>query len=796
MGGLNVTALLDFVAELGLSEKVLWLLIFVGLYWAYCLIAGFLSASRAQTVSDFFIVGRRLSVPMFILAATATSFSGWTFMGHPGLVYRDGFSYGYAAFYTIAIPFAGVLFLKRQWMLGKRFGYVTPGEMLADYFRGDAIRFLTLLVALLFSIPYLGIQLGASGYLFTVLTDNLINQNVGMWLLALVMFTYLVSGGLRAVAYVDALQCLLMILGIVLTGLVALEAIGGWDAFREGLASIGVSDSGLWPTTEGRGGGDYNAYLAIPGVIQYTAGLGKETPVGGLWTGVMILTYMLAMMGIQSSPAFSMWAFANRDPRPFAPQQVWASSLLIGFILLSFSVFQGAGAHLLGANPLANRDPAILKGILDAEQSSIVSAPQNPGVLIALYDQGAVPLIGDDLSKDMDPAALQEALRAGVESAVDAEAAARESALLKIGVEPDEVEALAGDPRRLDPFFAKNPDLRAGFDAVYRVERRAALPAVLAGAQFVLTPLPSGPIKENPDFLVPEYFRLISADKAWLIALLAVCALAAMQSTGAAYISAAAGMLTRDFHKRYLRPASTHATQKFFGRVAMSLLLLAALLVSTYSRDALVILGGLAVAFGLQMAPSLAAVTWFPWITRQGATWGLVAGIVGVIATENFGVAMLNSVGLDYWGRWPLTIHSAGWGLALNVIVCTLFSAVTQNDTDRARRMKYHNFLREHAHLPDDKRKLVPLAWLMTLAWLFFGAGPGAILGNDLFGSPDAGPDGWIFGIPSIWAWQILFWLLGVAMMWFLAYRMEMSVVPQKQVEALVDDVAEEARTL
>jgi len=47
------------------------------------------------------------------------------------------------------------MFLKRQWILGKRFGYVTPGEMLADYFKGDMVRVLTVVVALCFSVPYL-----------------------------------------------------------------------------------------------------------------------------------------------------------------------------------------------------------------------------------------------------------------------------------------------------------------------------------------------------------------------------------------------------------------------------------------------------------------------------------------------------------------------------------------------------------------------------------------------------------------------------------------------------------------
>lgn len=182
-----------------MTEKVVWLFVFVALYWAYCIYWGVRGAMTARTASDYFIAGRRLSMIVFILAATATSFSGWTFMGHPGLVYRDGFQYAYASFYAITIPFTGVIFLKRQWMLGKRYGFVTPGEMLADYFKGDAIRILTVVVALFFSVPYLGLQLRASGFLFNVLTDGYLAINTGMWVLSIIVFLYVASGGLRAV---------------------------------------------------------------------------------------------------------------------------------------------------------------------------------------------------------------------------------------------------------------------------------------------------------------------------------------------------------------------------------------------------------------------------------------------------------------------------------------------------------------------------------------------------------------------------------------------------------------------
>lgn len=647
-----------------MSAKVIWLFVFVAMYWAYCIFWGIKGARMARTASDYFISGRQISMWVFVLAATATSFSGWTFMGHPGLIYRDGFQYAYASFYAITIPFTGVMFLKRQWMLGKRFGYVTPGEMLSDYFQGDTIRILTVLVALLFSIPYLGLQLQASGFLFNVLTDGMVDVKVGMWVLSAVVFIYVASGGLRAVAYVDTVQCVLLAFGIVSIGFIAYSHLGGFDAFNDAMSKMGQTGIGKWKTTPD----GHNAYLAIPGVIQFTAGLGKETPVGGLWTGMMVLTYMFALMGIHSAPAFTMWAFANNNPRPFAPQQVWASSFAIGFILFVFTAAQGMGAHFLGATPAFNAAGAAVSSVI--------------------------------------------------------------------------------------------PDLTAN----------------------------------KQGGLVPHYINLVGDAAPWFVGLLAVCALAAMQSTGAAYMSTAGGMLTRDLYKRYINPGASHTTQKLFGRIGVAIIVGSALIVATFSADAMVLLGGLAVAFGFQMWPSLAAVTWFPWITRQGATLGLIAGLLAVIFTETLGHSIASSFGIDLpWGRWPWTMHSAGWGIYFNLLVCIPVSAMTQDDGARAHRMKYHNFLREHASLPASKKGLVPVAWIITLAWMFFGIGPGAVIGNTIFGAPNAGVDGWTFGIPSIWAWQILFWALGVGMMWFLAYKMEMSTVPEREVQALVDDIGDAA---
>jgi solute:Na+ symporter, SSS family len=641
-----------------MSAKVWWLAIFVIVYWAYCIYWGFRAAMMTKTAADYFISGRRLPLWVFVLAATATSFSGWTFVGHPGLIFVSGFQYAYASFYTITIPFTGVMFLKRQWMLGKRYGYVTPGEMLADYFQGDGIRLLTVIVALFFSIPYLGIQLRASGFLFNVLSDGLMGLEVGMWLLSVIVFIYVATGGLRAVAYVDTLQCILLAAGIAIIGIIGLSFVGGWGALNHYIFELTKVDKSLTPD-------GYSHYIAIPGVIQFVSA--GPSAVGGAWTGVMVLTYMFALMGIQSAPAFSMWSFSNRSPEPFAPQQVWASSLGIGFILIFFTAFQAMSAHFLGGN----------------------------------------------------------------------------KAMLAAGIGPGNVLNLT--------------------------EKHYLASGIM-----------------NQTELVPSIINLMGSSAPWMVGLLAVCALAAMQSTGAAYMSTAGSILTRDLYKHFLNPRADHRTQVMFGRIGVLIIVAAALIVATYTTDALVLLGGLAVAYGFQMWPALIAVCWWPWLTRQGVTWGLLVGIIAVTLTESIGTPWMP------WGRWPWTIHAAGWGIFFNLGLAIIISAVTQDQKSMQHRMTYHNFLREHATISAHKRGLVPIAWIVTIVWFFFAIGPGAVIGNTIFGNPLDNTT-WLFGLPSIWTWQILWWALGVAMMWFLAYHMEMSVVPTKEVQALVEDIGDRA---
>ena len=609
-----------------MNDKLLWLAVFVGFYWLYCLFWGIKGAKTSKTSEDYFLAGRNIGLWVFVLAATATSFSGWTFVGHPGKIFTDGLPYAFASFYALTIPFTGVLFIRRQWILGKAFKYITPGEMYSDYYGGNAIRFLTVLVAFLFSVPYLGVQLRASGDLFNIITDGLVPVNFGMIALSTVVVIYVASGGLRSVAYVDSAQCILLAVGICVIGITTIYFSGGWNnfisAFHEVINKDLVNKNNLTPS-------GHSSLVAIPGSIQFVSNASKS--IGGPWTGMMCLTYMFALMGIQASPAFSMWAFSNKNSSAFRWQQVVASSLIIGIILFTFTIIQGIGGHVLVLN-----------------------------------------------------------------------------------------------------------------DVIQNV---------------------------NDKNLVPKLINLLSSSFPWLVGLLAVCALAAMQSTGSGYMSTFSAMVIKDIYLKFLNKNASDKNQKNSGRLIVILIAIIAIFVAANTTSAIVMLGGLAVAYGFQMYPALLGICYFKWFSTRGVVFGLIAGLITVTLTDKTSIWF----GLP-WGSYPLTIHSAGWGIFVNLIVTITTSFFIKDDKKRKKiKNKRHEFLSKISVLSEKKKKFVPLAWILTMIWFLVGFGPFATIGNSFFSNPNQTITWSPFGLPSIWIWQLFFLGYGIFVMWFLAFYMELS---------------------
>lgn len=634
-------------------NEIGWLALFFVAYWAFCIVMAVRSSRLNANARHFFIPAGGISSGFFVFAVTAATFAGWIFTSQPGQIFREGFQYLNASYFVISIPLAGVFVLKRQWILARKYEFVTPGDMYSAYFRGDAIGLLAVGVALLFAIPFLASLLGTSGLLLETLTGGAVSRETAMWVLSSAMLLYCVIGGLAAVAQVGLLQGILFIGGFTIVSFIAVTYAGGFSSIAQSLAQVAATPAGGVGMTNGNGGGDYNGLFAIPGVIQFSAGIGRDTPAGGMWTAVMSLTFVLSMMGIQSAPSNSVWGFSSRSPRAFPIHLIWGSAFCVGVALFIFSPLLGFGGLILGANP--------------------------------------------------------------------------------------EVDASAG-----------------------------VLPELAPGAH---------------GGLVAEFIGLVRGDHAWLFGLLAVAGIAAIQVTAAAYLVTTGNILSRDIYLRYFDAGASWDQQRLVSRIAMLLICLAAVLMASFAHNAVLVLGGLAIPCSFQLLVSLMAVLWLPSITRHGATAGLVAGLFAVIMTEPLGQVLTGN--LLPWGRWPWTVHSGMWGMFFNLIVCWFVSASTGADADAKHRADVHAYLNQCDRADIRGGRMAEVAWILVLGWVFFAPGPGSVLGNALFGAPGAGYSAWIFGVPSIWAWQVFWWTLGIGLVWFLAVKMRFSTMPRNEADRI-----------
>ena len=342
-----------------MTAKIYSLILFLSLYWFVCIYIGFKTQKQVTVPVDYFIFGRQVPNWSYITIVTGTMFSGWIFFVQPSLIFINGLSFAMTSLFVIAIPLIGILFSKRQWMFSKKFGFVTPGEMIGTYFKSDILRVLVVIVTLGFAIPFIAMQLYLGGLLISILSDELIGPGSAAILVGAVMMIYLNLGGIRSIIYINAFQFLFFVFGIICIGFITYDLVGGWDLLNESLSRIGGLKENLFNIKE-----SYEAYLSVPGTIKNVDLLDNSLSYNGIWTTSMILTFAFALTGIQMSPNVSMLTFASKEVKYFGTQQIWFSAFLMGFLLIFFTAAIGAGSILLGGNYIVNESGNNISNII------------------------------------------------------------------------------------------------------------------------------------------------------------------------------------------------------------------------------------------------------------------------------------------------------------------------------------------------------------------------------------------------------------------------------------------------
>ena len=210
-----------------------WILAAASLYLMAVVAIGMWAARRTHNAKDFFIAGQNIGLWVTAMATMSASFSGFVFIGGPGLTYRLGMA---SLFICLPVGFTAALLC---WTVAKRLRllaevrevYTVPDALLCRY-RSRRTSGLSAVAVVVGTVGYLGAQFLALGVvlesvfgLAASLEDWSLPVAVAIGTL-LVLF-YATVGGMVAGVYTDLLQGLLMACAAGAVFFYALKAGGG-----------------------------------------------------------------------------------------------------------------------------------------------------------------------------------------------------------------------------------------------------------------------------------------------------------------------------------------------------------------------------------------------------------------------------------------------------------------------------------------------------------------------------------------------------------------------------------------
>lgn len=196
-------------------------------------IARVASKSNVATPKDFYLAGGGLGTIVMAMTMGSAYFSTWTLLGAIGQYYRDGVWFMAFSSWTVVHAMYMWLFGSKFWFLGRKYGFITPGDMVEKYYGSPALHLLFALVGIIGLIPVMLIQVTGGAMALESLTNYQIPYWIGVLVMGVFVGIIVASSGQRGAAWSNTFMgvffgtVLIFIVGFFIT------KAGGLDAFKQ-----------------------------------------------------------------------------------------------------------------------------------------------------------------------------------------------------------------------------------------------------------------------------------------------------------------------------------------------------------------------------------------------------------------------------------------------------------------------------------------------------------------------------------------------------------------------------------
>ena len=326
-----------------------WSWTFLCLYIGVMLVLGWIGSRRIKNADDF-ATARGSYGPVFLaLAFAASTASGATFLGSPGL----GYSYGVASIwgkflYPIGVYFGVLISIRLVASAGNTFGNRSIPEYLGDRYQSDGVRVLVAVFSLVLFF-YIAGQLVSGLVMFETMLG--LEPFWALIITTTVLLIYVVLGGAHADILTDGVQGFMMLVVAIIT--IGLFVFG-----------VGV-EGGMGGVIDRLGEQDAN----LVGILN------RSTPLYHSWWSIVAILLAHIPLGLLPHIGNKLWALRDDEDR-------------YRFVKLAFGV--GLTLGMLGLGGLLAR--AVLGDVLLTEGHT--PNESLPALFIELFPTWFAALVG------------------------------------------------------------------------------------------------------------------------------------------------------------------------------------------------------------------------------------------------------------------------------------------------------------------------------------------------------------------------------------------------------------------
>ncbi|MFC1931937.1 sodium:solute symporter [Chloroflexota bacterium] len=332
-------------------------LIIISLYFLGMLAIGAMSRRKARGADDFFVAGRKGSSLFITGSLLATIIGGSATLVMAGLGFQQGLTGAWWLLVgSVGLVCLGLFLAKRVRRLAL---YTLPEVIETQYDRRMALAASVLIV-----ISWIGVvaaQIIAAGQILGILGMG--SPSLWMVIFAIIFVTYTVLGGQHAIIRTDALQAVIIIVGIFGGLALLLSHLGGW----QGLQSSLPPEQFAFPLSSQFGGTNLATLLLLVGLTYvvgpdmysrlFCAKDDKTAQASTIWAAIIIIPIAFAITLIGMGAAALFPDISPEQAFPMAIKEVF-SPLLGGIVLAALlcAVMSSADTTLLSASTILTVD--------------------------------------------------------------------------------------------------------------------------------------------------------------------------------------------------------------------------------------------------------------------------------------------------------------------------------------------------------------------------------------------------------------------------------------------------------